>query len=60
MMSNRRTGVFSAALLAGLLSPAAPGTATELKVATFLPPTHPIVGLYEQLGKDLASEPRAT
>src|SRR5215468_3807485 len=28
--------------------------AKELKLATFLPPTHPIVGMYEQLGKDVA------
>ena len=33
-----------------------PAVAKELKVATFLPPTHPIVGLYEQLGKELAAE----
>src|SRR4051812_1809574 len=30
--------------------------ATELKVATYLPPTHKIVALYEQLGKDLAAD----
>ena len=42
----------SAALLAAGCFPAA---AKELKVATFLPPTHPIVGLYEQLGKELAA-----
>jgi TRAP-type transport system periplasmic protein len=28
--------------------------AKEFKLATFLPPTHPIVGMYEQLGKDVA------
>jgi TRAP-type transport system periplasmic protein len=28
--------------------------AKELKLATFLPPTHPIVGMYEQFGKDAA------
>ena len=39
----------------GLASPP-PGMAKELKVATFLPPTHPIVALYEQLGKELAAE----
>jgi TRAP-type C4-dicarboxylate transport system substrate-binding protein len=27
-----------------------------LKLATFLPPTHPIVGMYEQLAKDIAAE----
>jgi TRAP-type C4-dicarboxylate transport system substrate-binding protein len=30
--------------------------ATELKVATYLPPTHKIVALYEQLGKDFAAD----
>jgi len=30
--------------------------AKELKLATFLPPTHPIVGMYEQLAKDVAAE----
>jgi len=30
--------------------------AKELKVATYLPPTHKIVGLYEQLGKELAAD----
>ena len=34
---------------------ASAASAKELKVATFLPPTHPIVGLYEQLGKELAA-----
>jgi TRAP-type C4-dicarboxylate transport system substrate-binding protein len=56
MMCNRQIGLFGAALLAAVLSPAAPTAAKELKVATFLPPTHPIVGLYEQLGKELAAE----
>jgi len=56
MTSNRRhpaIGLFSAAMLAALVSPAAPVSAKELKVATFLPPTHPIVGLYEQVGKEI-------
>lgn len=39
-----------------LLAPAAPANAKELKLATFLPPTHRIVKLYEQLGADLAAE----
>jgi TRAP-type C4-dicarboxylate transport system substrate-binding protein len=38
-----------------LVSGASP-LAKELKVATFLPPTHPIVGLYEQIGKEIAAE----
>src|SRR6476620_391877 len=33
-----------------------PAAAKELKLATYLPPTHRIVGLYEQLGRDLAKE----
>jgi TRAP-type transport system periplasmic protein len=33
-----------------------PSAAKELKLATFLPPTHPIVGMYEQLAKDIARE----
>src|SRR5262245_15180284 len=44
-------GGLSAAVLAGAAQSA---VAKELKLATFLPPTHPIVGMYEQLGKDVA------
>src|SRR5499426_1757120 len=44
-------GGLAAILLAGAAQTAA---AKELKLATFLPPTHPIVGMYEQLGKDVA------
>src|SRR6476620_2251474 len=33
-----------------------PAAAKELKLATYLPPTHRIVGLYEQLGRDPAKE----
>ena len=44
-------GGLSAVLLTGATQFAA---AKELKLATFLPPTHPIVGMYEQLGKDVA------
>ena len=41
-------------LSAILLASAAPfAAAKELKLATFLPPTHPIVGMYEQLGKEI-------
>jgi hypothetical protein len=43
--------VVIAAVLAAL-----PAIAKELKVATFLPPTHPIVTLYEQVGKEIAEE----
>ena len=50
---GRRTGLACAAMLVAL---GASASAKELKVATFLPPTHPIVGLYEQLGKELATE----
>jgi TRAP-type C4-dicarboxylate transport system substrate-binding protein len=42
---------FMVVLLAAL-----PAIAKELKVATFLPPTHPIVTLYEQVGKEIAEE----
>ena len=38
------------------LGAAQPAVAKELKLATYLPPTHRIVGLYEQLGRDLAKE----
>src|SRR5262249_14311682 len=46
-------GGLCAILLAGAAQSVA---AKELKLATFLPPTHPIVGMYEQLGKDVAQE----
>ncbi len=42
--------------IAVLLASGASPLAKELKVATFLPPTHPIVGLYEQIGKEIAAE----
>src|SRR5215216_4538300 len=42
--------------LAAIAGYAAPLGAKELKVATFLPPTHPIVALYEQVGKEIAEE----
>ena len=55
----RRTAV-SGALVIGALGTFGLGisqvAATELKVATYLPPTHKIVALYEQLGKDLAAD----
>jgi len=54
-----RTAV-SGALVIGALGTFGLGisqvAATELKVATYLPPTHKIVALYEQLGKDLAAD----
>jgi TRAP-type C4-dicarboxylate transport system substrate-binding protein len=49
-------GSFAVALLTVALFSPGPVSAKELKAATFLPPTHPIVGLYDQLGKDLAKE----
>jgi TRAP-type C4-dicarboxylate transport system substrate-binding protein len=42
--------------IAVLLAGGANAPAKELKVATFLPPTHPIVTLYEQVGKEIAEE----
>jgi len=57
-LDHLKPSMLPAALLAGALfvsaTPAALGT--ELKVATYLPPTHRIVALYEQLGRDLAKE----
>ena len=53
------TAAVSGALLIGALGTfglgSAQALAKELKVATYLPPTHKIVALYEQLGKDLAA-----
>jgi TRAP-type transport system periplasmic protein len=55
-----RVAAVSGALLIGAFGIVGPGVpqayAKELKVATYLPPTHRIVALYEQLGKDLAAE----
>ena len=57
---SRSLAAVSAALLV-VASAAAPGvlptaSAKELKLATYLPPTHRIVALYEELGRDLAKE----
>jgi len=49
----------SGALLIGALGTwgsNTPAYAKELKVATYLPPTHRIVQLYEELGKELAAD----
>jgi TRAP-type transport system periplasmic protein len=43
-------------LLTAMIGTAPPAAAKELKVATFLPPTHRIVKLYEELGKELAAD----
>ena len=55
-----RRAAVSGALVIGALGTFGLGisqvAATELKVATYLPPTHKIVALYEQLGKDLAAD----
>jgi TRAP-type C4-dicarboxylate transport system substrate-binding protein len=60
MRSRAKLAVMSGALLAGALGTLGWGVsqvyAKELKVATYLPPTHKIVALYEQLGKDLAAD----
>ena len=58
---RRPTSRLLAALSAGLawawmLGAPSPAAAKELKLATYLPPTHRIVALYEQLGRDLAKE----
>ena len=62
---RRPTSRLLAALSAGLawawmLGAPSPAAAKELKLATYLPPTHRIVALYEQLGRDLAKETTAT
>jgi TRAP-type C4-dicarboxylate transport system substrate-binding protein len=52
-------GRAACAAVSGALIIGALGTQTfakELKVATYLPPTHRIVKLYEELGKELAEE----
>ncbi|MBN8937315.1 MAG: TRAP transporter substrate-binding protein DctP [Rhizobiales bacterium] len=57
--SRATIAAVSGALLIGALGTAGPGTsadAKELKVATYLPPTHRIVHLYEELGKELAAD----
>lgn len=48
-------GLVAGALLA-CLPTAQSAWAKELKLATFLPPGHPIVAMYEQFAKDLAAE----
>jgi TRAP-type C4-dicarboxylate transport system substrate-binding protein len=63
MMTDRTRGcalphwlavrIVAFAAIAGLASPLG---AKELKVATFLPPTHPIVALYEQVGREIAED----
>lgn len=53
-MKSRSIPILLGAILAGAFAMTA--SAKELKLATFLPPTHPIVGMYEQLAKDIAAE----
>jgi TRAP-type C4-dicarboxylate transport system substrate-binding protein len=47
--------VWSAALLA-LIVPAATASAKELKLGTYLPPTHPIIKAYEEMGQAVAKD----
>jgi TRAP-type C4-dicarboxylate transport system substrate-binding protein len=58
MLSDARSRSALFMLLAGAAALLAPDAvaAKELKLATYLPPTHRIVALYEQLGRDLAKE----
>src|SRR3569833_4747252 len=58
MTGNKRSRAMLAAVSRALLIGAfgKQSFAKELKVATYLPPTHRIVQLYEQLGKDLAAD----
>jgi TRAP-type C4-dicarboxylate transport system substrate-binding protein len=55
---SRSIAAVLAALLAivGAAGLGGAASAKELKLATYLPPTHRIVALYEELGRDLAKE----
>jgi TRAP-type C4-dicarboxylate transport system substrate-binding protein len=59
MHGRASVAAVSGALLIGALGlwgSSTPADSKELKVATYLPPTHRIVHLYEELGKELAAD----
>jgi len=59
MHGRASVAAVSGALLIGALGlwgSSTPADSKELKVATYLPPTHRIVHLYEELGKEIAAD----
>ena len=56
MMRDTRNRVLAALLAAAAWTSPPTALAKELKLATYLPPTHRIVALYEELGHELAKE----